>query len=247
MLNLFSSHLTSRGSLLNRALIQTKDISLRRFKLHEYQGAKLLNKYKVPITHGNVAFDGKEAFLVAKQFGESKPVEYVVKAQVHSGGRGKGNFREDTKQRGVQLVKTAEDVKRVADNMIGKHLITNQSGPDGILCKCVYIVERVDIDKEFYLSLTLDRKAGGPTFIYSREGGMDIEEVARSAPEKIFKLTVNILKGLDIEDLLQAAKNLGLEEHKTQVVFMFKHIYDCFIERDCDLIEINPLALLKNG
>ena len=131
--------------------------------------------------------------------------------------------------------------------MCGKTLITKQSGDTGFPCNCVYIVEKIAIDKEFYLSLTLDRKAGKPTFIYSQAGGMNIEDVAHSNPEKIFKLPVDVSKGLDVEELLKAAKNLGLEDYKSQVVFIFKHVFDCFMEKDCDMIEINPLALLKDG
>jgi succinyl-CoA synthetase beta subunit len=97
------------------------------------------------------------------------------------------------------------------------------------------------------LSITLDRKAGSPVFIYSPAGGMAIEDVAHSNPEQIFKIKVDTQKGLDIEELLKAANNLELEEHKSQIVFLFKHIYDCFIEKDCDLIEINPLVLTKDG
>jgi succinyl-CoA synthetase beta subunit len=185
---------------------------MRRLKLHEYQAGQLLHKFKVPIPLGNVAFSGKEAFLVAKQFGQAKTMEFVVKAQVHGGGRGRGYFKENNYKGGVHLVKTAEEVQQVAESMCGKTLITKQGS---FPCNSVYIVEKISIDKEFYLSLTLDRKAGSPTFIYSQAGGMNIEEVAEKTPEKIFKLNVNINKGLDIDDLLQAAKNLGLEEHKS--------------------------------
>jgi len=99
--------------------------------------------------------------------------------------------------------------------MCGKTLITKQSGDAGFPCNCVYIVEKIAIDKEFYLSMTLDRKAGCPTFIYSQAGGMSIEDVAHSNPEKIFKLPVDVNKGLDVEELIKAAKNLGIEEHKS--------------------------------
>ena len=135
----------------------------------------------------------------------------------------------------------------MAEKMCGKTLVTIQSGAAGVPCNKVYIVEKIAIQKEFYLSLTLDRKKASPTFIYSQEGGMAIEDVARDTPEKIFKLKVDINKGLDVEDLLKAAVNLGLEDYKSQVVFLFKHLYDCFIEKDADLIEINPLTLLKDG
>jgi succinyl-CoA synthetase beta subunit len=112
---------------------------------------------------------------------------------------------------------------------------------------CVYIVEQLQIAKEFYLSLTLDRKAGLPVFIYSPAGGMSIEDVAQRNPEKIFKIYVNPKEGLNIDELLIAAENLGCQDQKTQLVFLFKHLYDCFYDKDCDLIEINPLVVTKDG
>lgn len=131
--------------------------------------------------------------------------------------------------------------------MCGKTLVTKQSGEAGLPCNCVYIVEKLSIDKELYLSITLDRQAGKPVFIYSRAGGMNIEDVAHNTPDEIFKMYIDVQKDLDIDQLVQAAKDLDLEDYKSQVVFMFKHLYECFMEKDCDLIEINPLALLSDG
>ena len=111
----------------------------------------------------------------------------------------------------------------------------------------MYIVEKISIEKEFYLSMTLDRKAGTIVFIYSPEGGMSIEEVAHKHPEKIFKLAVDINEGPDVEALVKAAEDLGVEDHKSSLVFLFRHIYDLFVEKDCDLIEINPLVLTTAG
>jgi succinyl-CoA synthetase beta subunit len=145
------------------------------------------------------------------------------------------------------MVKTAKEVQQLADKMCGQTLITKQSGESGFPCNCIYIVEKISIDKELYLSITLDRQKGCPVFIYSREGGMNIEDVAHKTPEKIFKLHIDVEHGLDIDHLLTAAKNLGLEDFKTQVVFLFKHLYECFMERDADLIEINPLVTTKDG
>jgi succinyl-CoA synthetase beta subunit len=231
----------------NRALMVNKDLPMRRLKLHEYQAAKLLHKYRVPIPIGNVAFNGKEALLVARQFGRQGKKEFVVKAQVLGGGRGLGTFRENKFKGGVHIVQTPEEVEEVADNMCGKHLVTKQSGDVGFPCNCVYIVEKLEIDREFYLSITLDRKAGKPVFIYSSAGGMNIEEVAEKHPDQIFKYHVDVQKDLDLDTLLQACKNLDLYDYKSQVVFMFKHLYECFMDKDADLIEINPLALLKDG
>lgn len=186
----------------NRALITAKDLPMRRLKLHEYQAGKLLHKYRVPIPLGNVAFNGKEALLVARQFGQKKQMEYVVKAQVLGGGRGLGYFKENNFKGGVHLVKTPEEVQHIADQMCGKTLITKQSGDAGFPCNCVYIVEKIAIDKEFYLSMALDRKAQSAVFIYSPAGGMSIEDVAHKSPEKIFKIKVDLNEGPAVEDLI---------------------------------------------
>ena len=108
-------------------------------------------------------------------------------------------------------------------------------------------MQKIAIDKEFYLSLTLDRAAGMPCFIYSPEGGMSIEDVAAESPEKIFKYHVNPFEGPDVDELGKAAENLGIPEHKSQVTFLMKSLYDCFMEKDCDMVEINPLITTKEG
>lgn len=142
-------------------------------------------------------------------------MEYVVKAQILGGGRGLGTFKENHFKGGVHIVKSAEEVEEIADKMCGKHLVTKQSGETGLPCNCVYIVEKLSIDKEFYLSITLDRKAGKPVFIYSRAGGMNIEDVAHDNPDQIFKYHVDVTQQLDIDQLLKAAKNLDLEDYKS--------------------------------
>jgi len=114
-------------------------------------------------------------------------------------------------------------------------------------CNCVYVVEKLEIEKEFYLSLTLDRTLNCPVFIYSPSGGMKIEDVAKKNPELIYKIPIDVKKGLEIEPLIEASKHLDLEDHKSQLVFLFKHLYDCLQDKDCDLIEINPLALTREG
>ena len=158
-----------------------------------------------------------------------------------------GHFKETGFRGGVHLVKTAEEVQDVAEKMCGKTLVTKQSGESGFPCNCVYIVEKIAIDKEFYLSIALDRKQGGLTFIYSPAGGMSIEDVAHKSPELIFKLPIDINKGPSVDELVKVAENLGVPEHKSQIVFLLKSIYDCFVEKDCDMIEINPLVVTKSG
>ena len=145
------------------------------------------------------------------------------------------------------MAKSPKEVEDIAAQMCGKTLITKQSGEAGFPCHCVFIVKKINIAREFYMSVALDRKAGMPVIIYSPAGGMSIEDVAHQSPEKIFKMHVNPNSGLCIDDILKAAEHLGLEENKSQLAFVFKHIYDCFMEKDCDMVEINPLVLTKEG
>lgn len=147
----------------------------------------------------------------------------------------------------MHIVETPEKVQAVAKEMLGNSLVTKQSGAEGLPCNAIYIVEKIGIDRELYLSLTLDRAAASPTFIYSTEGGMSIEDVAHDTPEKIHKLRVNPLKGLDVDELKQAAANLNLSAYEDQVVGLFQKLYQCFMEKDCDMIEINPLVLTNKG
>lgn len=185
-------------------------------KLHEYQAGKLLHKYRVPIVPGHVAFNPKEAFIIAKNLGiTDKTEEFVVKSQILGGGRGLGHFKETGFKGGVHIVKSPKEVEEVTSKMCGKHLVTKQSGEDGLPVNCVYIVKKIDIAKEMYLSVTLDRKAGMPVIIYSPAGGMSIEDVAKETPDKIFKIHVNPNEGLLIDSLLEAAKNLDLLDYKS--------------------------------
>lgn len=126
-------------------------------------------------------------------------------------------------------------------------MVTKQSGEDGLPVNSVYLVEKLKIDKEMYLSLTLDRAAGAPTFIYSPAGGTSIEDVAEETPELIFKLPVNPFTGPEVEDLMKAADHLGIPEQRSQLVWVMKAIYDCFMASDADMAEINPLITTKDG
>jgi len=193
---------------VQRQLVKTPQ---RNMKLHEYQAGALLHSYKCTIPLGNVAYTPEEAFKVSSQF---KSSGYVVKAQVLGGGRGLGHFKETGFQGGVHIVDTPEKVQSVAKEMLGNSLVTKQSGAEGLPCNAIYIVEKIGIDRELYLSLTLDRAAASPTFIYSTEGGMSIEDVAHDTPEKIHKFRVNPLKGLDVDELKQAAANLNLSAYE---------------------------------
>jgi len=228
--------------LFNRALLKNSSLPMRGLKLHEYQAGALLNSYDVPIPVGEVAFSADEAFKFASNMNGC-----VVKSQVLGGGRGLGHFKETGFQGGVHLVDTADQAKAMANEFLGNTLITHQSGADGLPCNAVYLVEKINIVKEMYLSLTLDRAAGCPTFIYSPAGGMSIEDVAENTPEQIFKLPVPYTEGLNEANLRQAATNLGVPEQADQIVNMFTKIYECFMARDCDMVEINPLVLTKEN
>jgi len=168
---------------------------------------------------------------------------YVIKAQVHGGGRGLGHFKNSGLQGGVHVVDSPEKVRDLAAQMCNDDLVTKQSGETGFPCGKVYIVETVNIKKEIYMALTLDRGQGCPVFVYSPEGGMAIEDVAHETPEKIFKIPINVNTGLTESDLSEVAKNLGLENNKSEVDAMFQNIYQLFMERDADMVEINPMVL----
>ena len=228
--------------LFNRALLKNSSLPMRRLKLHEYQAGALLNKFEVPIPVGNVAFSAEEAQQIASGISGG----CVVKSQVLGGGRGLGHIKETGFQGGVHLVDNADQAKSVASEMLGKTLVTHQSGANGLPVNAVYLVQKLAIQKEMYLSLTLDRAAGCPTFIYSPAGGMSIEDVAEKTPELIFKLPVHPVNGLDQAELRQAATNLGIGEQADQVANMFTKIYECFMQKDCDMVEINPLVLTKD-
>lgn len=195
----------------------------------------------MPIPVGNVAFSPDEAQRIASGIEGG----CVVKSQVLGGGRGLGHIKETGFQGGVHLVDNADQAKKIANELIGNTLITHQSGAEGLPVNSVYLVEKVNIVKEMYLSLTLDRAAGCPTFIYSPAGGMSIEDVAENTPEQIFKLPVHPTEGLDQAALRQAATNLGVSGQADQIANMFTKIYECFMARDCDMVEINPLVLTK--
>lgn len=241
MMQLIKMLLNNR--FVNRALVHNKSLPMRRLKLHEYQAGALLSSFQVPIPVGNVAFTPEEAESIAQNI----PGGCVVKSQVLGGGRGLGHFKETGFQGGVHLVDNAAQAKAMASEMIGKSLVTKQSGAEGLPCNAVYLVEKINIEKEMYLSLTLDRKAGCPTFIYSPAGGMSIEDVAEENPEQIFKLPVQPGTTLDDATLAQAAQNLGIAGQSEQVAEVFRRIYDCFVAKDCDMVEINPLVLTKEG
>jgi len=195
----------ARLAAKNSALMTTP---VRGIKLHEYQAGSLLSSFNVSIPLGEVAKTPAEARAIAAKFDNG----CVVKSQILGGGRGQGFIKETGFQGGVKLVDTADQAEKLASEYLGNHLVTKQSGEAGLPVNSVYLVQKINIDKELYLSLTLDRAGGCPVFIYSPEGGMSIEDVAHENPEKIFKLNVNPFTGPEVEDLMKAADDLGISE-----------------------------------
>ncbi|WOB08517.1 ADP-forming succinate--CoA ligase subunit beta [Piscinibacter gummiphilus] len=206
-------------------------------KIHEYQGKEILRQAGVPVPRGYPAFSVQEAFEAAQKLGG--PV-WVVKAQIHAGGRGKGG--------GVKLAKSLDDVKTISGQILGMQLKTHQTGPEGQKVRRLYIEEGADIKKEYYVSLVTDRATQKVALIASSEGGMDIEEVAHSSPEKIITEYIDPLTGLGAEQATKVAKAIGLPEGShAQAVDVFQKLYNCYMSTDASLVEINPLNCDSKG
>ena len=200
-------------------------------KIHEYQGKEILRQFGVPVPRGIPAFTVQEAVEAAQKLGG--PV-WVVKAQIHAGGRGKGG--------GVKVAKSIEQVKELAGQILGMQLITHQTGPEGQKVRRLYIEDGADIQKEYYLSVVTDRETQKVAFIASSEGGMDIEEVAHSTPEKIIKVFVDPLKGMTAAQGEELARGVGMPaDSVAQFVDVCQKIYKCYMDTDASLVEINPL------
>jgi len=206
-------------------------------KIHEYQGKEILKEYGVPVPRGVVARTPEEAEAAARELGTEV---VVVKAQIHAGGRGKGG--------GVKLAKSPEEAKRIASEMLGMHLVTHQTGPEGQEVKTLLIEEGLPIDKEFYLGITLDRVTGRNVFMASSAGGMDIEEVAASTPEKILKETIDPAVGLRPFQARALAFGLGIPyDLINQATKFMLSLYEAYEKIDASLVEINPFLLTKDN
>jgi len=214
--------------------------------IHEYQAKALLGRYGVPVPRGGVAYTPEEAVRVAEGLGGGV---YVVKSQIHAGGRGKGHFKEDPAGKGgVRVVKSVEAVKAEAEAMLGRTLVTVQTGPAGKEVGRVYVEEGCDIARELYLSLLVDRKSGRVTAIASTEGGMAIEEVAEATPEKIQTIAIDPATGLSDFHARKVAFGLGLEGKQVGAAVSFlKGLYKAFTELDAAMLEINPLVVTGAG
>ncbi|WP_155590217.1 ADP-forming succinate--CoA ligase subunit beta [Lysinibacillus cavernae] len=205
--------------------------------IHEYQGKEILRKYGVAVPNGKVAFSPDEAVKVAKELGANVT---VVKAQIHAGGRGKAG--------GVKIAKNLDEVRTYAKDLLGKILVTHQTGPEGKEVKRLYIEEGSDIQKEYYLSLVLDRATSRVTVMGSEEGGMDIEEVAETNPEKIFKEVVDPVVGLTSFQARRMAFNMNIPANLVgKAVKLMLGLYQAFIDKDASIVEINPLVVTGQG
>ncbi|MDI9330655.1 MAG: ADP-forming succinate--CoA ligase subunit beta [Alphaproteobacteria bacterium] len=205
--------------------------------IHEYQGKDILRQFGVPVPRGVPAFTVQEAVEAAQKLGG--PV-WVVKAQIHAGGRGKGG--------GVKVAKSIDQVKELSSQILGMQLKTHQTGPEGQKVRRLYIEEGADIQKEYYVSIVTDRASQKVALIASSEGGMDIEEVAHSTPEKIITELVDPLTGLGQAQALKVAQGIGLSgKSAEQAADVFQKIYKCYMETDASLVEINPLNCDSQG
>jgi succinyl-CoA synthetase beta subunit len=205
--------------------------------LHEYQSKQLFSQYAIPIPKGQVADSPDGAVAAAKDLGGSL---WVVKAQVHAGGRGKAG--------GVKVVKDLEGVRAAAQAMLGTTLVTHQTGPEGLPVHQVYVEVGSKIAREIYLSLVLNRDAGRLAFVASAAGGMDIEEVAQHTPEKIIRINVNPTAGLQDFQCRQLAFGLGFKDTQVAQFGKIAHaLYKLYLERDASLVEVNPLIVTEDG
>ncbi|QBK25617.1 ADP-forming succinate--CoA ligase subunit beta [Ureibacillus thermophilus] len=204
--------------------------------IHEYQGKEILRNYGVAVPNGRVAFSPEEAVKVAKELNSNI---IVVKAQIHAGGRGKAG--------GVKVAKNLDEVRAYAKELLGKKLVTKQTGPQGKEVKRLYIEEGCEIKKEYYLSFILDRSTSRITVMGSSEGGMEIEEVAEQSPEKIFKEVIDPVTGLLPFQARRLALNMEIPTKLlNQAVKLMIGLYTAFVEKDASILEINPLVLTED-
>ena len=205
--------------------------------IHEHQAKEILKKYRAIVPAGFFSTNVDDLIEKAKNL---KTEKYVLKAQIHAGGRGKAG--------GVKILNTLEELKNSANELLGKTLVTHQTGPEGREVKRLYVEESSNIEKEFYLSCLVDRASSKIAFISSDQGGMDIEEVASSNPEKIITTKVDIAEEISDSDCESVIKIFDLNsDAKDQAISLIKSIYKMFISTDANMVEVNPLILTKEG
>ena len=215
--------------------------------IHEYQAKQLLREYGLPVSDGRVVLKADEAKTAA---GEIDGPIWVVKAQIHAGGRGKGKFKEASagEKGGVRITKSVSDAAEEAQKMLGRTLVTHQTGPAGKVVNRIYIEDGSDIARELYLALLVDRASSRIAFVVSTEGGMDIEEVAAKTPEKILSFSVDPASGISGFHGRRVAFALGLEGKQVkQCVDLVNKLFKLFVEKDAEMLEINPLIVTTDG
>ena len=216
--------------------------------IHEYQAKQLLKSFGAPVAEGVAVFEAKDAETAAKSL--PGPL-YVVKAQIHAGGRGKGKFIEKQAgdKGGVRLAHSVEEAEAHVKQMLGHTLVTKQTGPAGKQVNRIYIEDGADIETELYLSVLVDRATARIAFVASTEGGMNIEEVAEETPEKIITIDIDPVTGLMPHHARRIVKALEITEKKAakQAAKLMTILYKAFLETDMDMLEINPLIVMKNG
>ena len=212
--------------------------------IHEHQARKLLQRFDVATTRGKVASTLDEAEQIARELGA---VEIVVKAQIHAGGRGKGEFKNGFKG-GVHVRKTPEEVRDVAAKMLGQILVTHQTGPAGRVVNKVLVAESAEIAREIYFAILLDRATAAPLIVSSTEGDVEIETVAAKSPEKIIREAIDPLAGLQPFQTRKLAKQLGFESSQLKsAAKLFEGLYRTFVAFDCSMVEVNPLVVTTKG
>lgn len=205
--------------------------------IHEYQAKELMRQANISVLESGTAKSGAEAVEVAKKIGGEI---WVVKAQIHAGGRGKGG--------GVRIAKSIDEVKKHADDMMGMNLVTHQTGPEGKTVNTILVEAGCDIEHEYYVGVVLDRDTSLVTMMASREGGVEIEEVAKNTPEKIIKVSIDPAVGFTPFAGRKLGYGIGLKgDTLKQATKFFKGLYDLYIEKDCSIVEINPLVTTKAG
>lgn len=211
--------------------------------IHEYQAKELFDQFSVPSPQGRVAETAEQA----QQIAEELTGQVVIKAQIHAGGRGKGNFKNGF-EGGVHLSESAEEIGIIANQMIGQVLVTHQTGDSGKVVNKVMVAQAVDISKEYYLAILMDRESRAPVIVASTEGGVNIEEVAEKKPEKIIRETIHPLAGLQPYEIRKISSNLGFAgDTAKQFGNLLRALYKLFISCDCSLVEINPLVTTPDG
>lgn len=242
--------------MLRRSVIQvsshgssiTNNVTKRYLNIHEWQAKEILQGAGCRTQAFRVVVEGDSEGKAKTLADQLEAKELVIKAQVHAGGRGKGTFDNGFKG-GVHLCTTSEKAEELTNNMLGHKLITKQTGDDGVLVKSVMIAEAIDINKEAYFSILLDREHNGPVMVASSEGGMDIEAVAEETPELIFTEPIDIVDGPTLEQLSFLAEKMGFtgEAQKADAMVQMQKLYEAFISTDATQIEINPLAETDQG